>query len=124
MRFLVPIGILAIAAGFSAAVMLLWNWLMPAVFGLIVISYWQALGLLVLCRILFGSFGGHHTILGAMMHGGLHGRHHLRKKWRQMTPEQRKEFINKRMEHFARGDFLGGRHFDCAADENNRKDNE
>jgi hypothetical protein len=41
----------------GAAVMLLWNWLMPAIFGLVEISYWQSLGLLALCRILFGSFG-------------------------------------------------------------------
>ena len=36
----------------------LWNWLLPDLFGLRQITFWQALGLLALCRILFGSFGG------------------------------------------------------------------
>jgi hypothetical protein len=35
----------------------LWNWLVPPLFGLPVISIWQALALLILCRILFGGFG-------------------------------------------------------------------
>ena len=36
----------------------LWNWLLPPLFGLPAITFWQALGLLVLCRMLFGGFGG------------------------------------------------------------------
>jgi len=112
MRFLSPIWFLAVAAGFSAVVMLLWNWLIPAIFDLGTISFWQALGILVLCRILFGRFGG----IRHKMHGG-HGRgtqdrNHIREKWEQMTPEQRKEFVNKRREHFGRGEFFGGRNFD------------
>src|SRR5215203_5698755 len=39
------------------AVQWLWNWLLPDIFGLRQITFWQALGLLALCRILFGSFG-------------------------------------------------------------------
>ena len=35
--------------------MLLWNWLMPELFGLKVIEYWQALGLMILCGMLFKS---------------------------------------------------------------------
>ena len=35
----------------------LWNWLLPDIFGLRQITFWQALGLLALCRILFGSVG-------------------------------------------------------------------
>ena len=103
MRFLMPVGFLAVAAGFSAVVMLLWNWLMPTIFGLGVINFWQALGILVLSRILFGGFGGH----GLKKH---HAEHHMRKKWMKMTPEERQEFINKRKEHFGKGDFFGG-HF-------------
>ncbi len=38
-------------------VMVLWNWLMPEIFGLKRVDYWQAWGLLVLCTILFKSFG-------------------------------------------------------------------
>jgi len=39
------------------AVELLWNWLLPPLFGWRQITFWQALGLLALCRILFGGFG-------------------------------------------------------------------
>ena len=46
-------GLLALAAALGAALMLLWNWLMPEIFGLPSITYWQALGLLVLCHLLF-----------------------------------------------------------------------
>ncbi|MFA9388274.1 MAG: hypothetical protein ACERKD_00615 [Prolixibacteraceae bacterium] len=45
------------AALITWVVMLLWNWLMPALFNLSVITYWQALGVLVLSKILFGSHG-------------------------------------------------------------------
>ncbi|MGZ7039533.1 MAG: hypothetical protein ACXVJO_15265, partial [Thermoanaerobaculia bacterium] len=38
-------------------VMGLWNWLLPSLFGWRQVTFWQALGLLVLCRILFGGFG-------------------------------------------------------------------
>src|SRR5438445_8583248 len=37
----------------------LWNWLLPPLFGWRQITFWQALGLLTLCRILFGGLGGH-----------------------------------------------------------------
>ena len=42
-------------------VKLLWNWLLPPLFGWRQVTFWQALGLLVLCRILFGGFGGHRS---------------------------------------------------------------
>jgi hypothetical protein len=67
----------------GGVVMLLWNWLAPALFGLRLITFWQALGLLALCRILFGGFG-----LGG-------GSHRSNSKWRMgerckpMTPEER-----------------------------------
>jgi len=38
-------------------VMLLWNWLMPLIFRLITISYWQAVCIIILAKILFGGFG-------------------------------------------------------------------
>lgn len=58
--FMIPIGIAAIAVfAFigGEVVKLLWNWLMPALFGLPALSFWQALGLLALSRILVGGHG-------------------------------------------------------------------
>ena len=61
----------------GAVVRLLWNWLLPPLFGWPRITIWQGLGLLALCRILFGGFGFHRS-----------GR---RSGWR-MTPEERERF--------------------------------
>ncbi len=63
------IGFTAFAFLFGAVVMWLWNWLMPVIFHLGVITYWQAVGLAILGRLLFGS----------MHHGGMHnrGRHNF-----------------------------------------------
>jgi hypothetical protein len=89
----VVLGGLAMFAAFGAAVMLLWNLLIPEIFGLSAINFLQASGLLALARILFGSFGK-----GSMMMHGMTERHKNRiyEKWMEMTPEQRREFINKR----------------------------
>jgi hypothetical protein len=43
---------------FGFIVMSLWNWLMPKIFGLPVLSYWEAWGVLILSCILFGRLGG------------------------------------------------------------------
>ncbi len=54
---LFAIGGIALLAVFGLLVMLLWNWLMPELFGLKSLSYWQAWGLLILCSILFKNWG-------------------------------------------------------------------
>ncbi|MDR1332233.1 MAG: hypothetical protein LBK07_09040 [Tannerella sp.] len=91
---------LAAVAGFGAVVMLLWNWLMPAVFGLTCINLWQALGLLALARILFGGMGaGRFWGMGMMKHH----RNPIHEKWMRMTPEERKEFMKKRPFHHGCG---------------------
>jgi hypothetical protein len=53
---MVLLGIAA-AFAFGLAIMLLWNWLMPLIFGLPIITYWQGIGILILASILFGRFG-------------------------------------------------------------------
>jgi hypothetical protein len=63
--------------------MSLWNWLMPALFGWPSIGYWQAWGLVILSRILFGGFRG--------AGGGGHWRHRMMERWEQMTPEEREK---------------------------------
>lgn len=75
---------------------LLWNWLTPTLFGWPEITFWQALGLLALCRILFGGFSSHK--------GGGHGEPRFRarmadrmadrvaRRLEVMTPEERERF--------------------------------
>jgi hypothetical protein len=75
-----------VIAGFGPAVLQLWNWLMPTIFGLQRISFWQAVGLLGLCWILFGR-----GFLGQPGYG-THWRHRMSERWEQMTPEQRATF--------------------------------
>ena len=56
------IGFIAFVFLFGAVIMWLWNWLMPAIFHLGLITYWQAVGLAILGRLLFGSMHhGHHS---------------------------------------------------------------
>ena len=68
-----PVGIVAFLAAGGLIVESLWNWLLPLLFGWHTVTFWQALGSLALCRILFGGWGGH----------GGRGRHG------RMTPEER-----------------------------------
>src|SRR5262245_39446683 len=93
---LVLVGFAAFIFVGGEVVKLLWNWLAP-IFGLPLLGFWQALGLLALCRILFGGFG---------MHGGGQRVHRGRiadritdrmadrfaERLRNMTPEQRERF--------------------------------
>jgi hypothetical protein len=76
----------AVALGvFGSVVMGLWNWLMPALFEWRPISFWQALGLLVLSKILFGGFRGRPG-------RNMHWRRRMMERWEQMTPEEREKF--------------------------------
>lgn len=52
---------------FGYAVMYLWNWLMPSLFGLKSISFYQAFALVLLAKILFGNFGHHPKHHGPMV---------------------------------------------------------
>ena len=59
--FIVPaaiVGILLFIAIGGEVVLQLWNWLLPTIFGWRRITFWQAVGILALCRILFGRVGG------------------------------------------------------------------
>jgi hypothetical protein len=81
---------LAAIAGFSAIVMFLWNALLPDIFGIVTINFWQALGLLALTRILFSGIG-RRTPFGHGAHG--FRKNAMRKKWMKMSPEEKKKFI-------------------------------
>ncbi len=65
--------------------MSLWNWLMPSIFGLTTVTFWQALGLLALSRILFGGLRGGRG-------GGMHWRRRMSDRWEKMSPEEREKF--------------------------------
>jgi len=94
--FIAPLAILGMLLFITIGgeiVLHLWNWLLPPLFGWHQITFWEALGLLLLCRILFGGFGWHGS-----------GRSRLRRRieermadrvgerWEHMTPEERDRF--------------------------------
>jgi hypothetical protein len=98
--FIAPLAILGIllfmAIG-GVVVQQLWNWLLPPLFGFRQITFWQALGLLALCRILFGGSG--------LMRGSRSHRRsrvadrvahrmsaRMAERWEHMTPEDRERF--------------------------------
>jgi hypothetical protein len=82
------VGIILFIVIGGTLVMLLWNWLVPPLFGLPALtSFWQALGLLALCRILFGGRG---TL-------GRSGRRD------GFTPEERERFRQRVRERFGLG---------------------
>jgi len=72
---------------FGYITMTLWNWLVPPVFNGNVINYWQALGLLLLAKILFGGFGGRRW--GGY---GMQWKHRYYQKLSSMSPEDRERF--------------------------------
>jgi hypothetical protein len=70
---------------FGFVVMWLWNWLMPTLFGLRAITFWQAFGLLILSKILLSGFHGRAGYAGDW-------RMRFIRRWDQMTPEEREKF--------------------------------
>ncbi len=78
---------------FTFIVMWLWNWLMPTIFNLDIITFWQSAGLLLLSKIFFSGTGyGHHW------HSDRRKRYwHSRfeEKWKKVPQEKRDEFIHK-----------------------------
>lgn len=71
-------------------IMMLWNWLMPELFGLPFISFGQALGLFVLSRILFGGPFGKRSHYKSKVKRKWRSR--MQEKWSNMTPEEREKF--------------------------------
>ena len=89
---------------FSFIVMSLWNGILPDVLGVKTITFWQALGILVLSKILFSGFGGFH-----------HKKEQFRNRFRQkmldkfekMTPEEKQRF-KEEWKTRCRGGWRGG----------------
>jgi hypothetical protein len=83
--FLAPLAILGLLAfvGLGGVIVQqLWNWLLPQLFGWRPVTFWQALGLLALCRILFGGFSHHGSTRSNV-------RRRVSERWERMTPEER-----------------------------------
>lgn len=94
--FIAPLailGMLLFAFIGGEVVKLLWNWLLPPLFGWREVTFWQALGLLALCRILFGGFGGR-GFSGSNVRRRVADRmaDRMAGRWEAMTPEERERF--------------------------------
>src|SRR5262245_1210354 len=101
--FIAPVAVLGIVLFIvigGEVVRLLWNWLLPPLFGWREVTFWQALGLLVLCRVLFGGFGHHGG--GSRSDSSVRRRvaervvdrmaDRVAERWERMTPEEREQF--------------------------------
>lgn len=79
-KFIFPIFILVLFLGLSWVIQILWNAIISPTFSLTEFNYWQAMGLLLFCRILVGGF-----------RFGVPPYQH-REKWRNMSEEERAKF--------------------------------
>lgn len=93
----VVIGVFAVFA-IGYITMSLWNWLVPALFSGPLITFWQALGLLLLSKILFWGFGGGKRHQWQRKYGNheQHWKAGLYNKFSSMTPEEREQ-VKKKM---------------------------
>lgn len=82
---LIAIAILIFIAAGGQVVLHLWNWLLPSLLGVRTITFWQAVGLLALCRLLFGGFGPR-----PLYRSGF--RRRMAERFENMTPEEREKF--------------------------------
>ena len=87
MIFIIPAAIVGIALFIAIGgwlVMSLWNWLLPPLFGWRLLTFWQAVAMLALCRILFGG------VSGRGWRRSYSGRR-MAERWQRMTPEEREK---------------------------------
>ena len=103
-KFWIKKGILILIFGTAAVllfgyiVMLLWNGILPAVVnGVKAISFLQALGILVLSKILFGGFGGR-----GRWRGSPAWKEKMKSRFDKMTPEEKEKFKAK-CRHWGQG---------------------
>src|SRR5258708_5783048 len=87
-RFIfIPFAVAAFLALTGFVVMNLWNYLLPAILHVGVITFWQAIGIFILCKILFGfGKGGHHRGGAPWM------RHRMEERFKNMSPEEKEKF--------------------------------
>ena len=90
------LGMLLFVAIGGELVLHLWNWLLPPLFGFREVTFWQALGLLALCRILFGGSGWRGSVRSNV-------RRRMEERCEHMTPEERERFRQRMRERFGFG---------------------
>lgn len=89
-RFIfIPLAVAAFLSLISFVVMNLWNYLLPGILHVGFISFWQAMGIFILCKILFGFGKGGHRGGPPWM------RHKMAERFKNMTPEEREKFKEK-----------------------------
>jgi hypothetical protein len=91
-RFIfIPLAVAAFLSLISFVVMNLWNCLLPGILHVGVVTFWQAMGIFILCKILFGfgKGGGPGRWYGG---GGQWMRQRMEEKFKTMTPEEREKF--------------------------------
>ena len=105
--WIAPLAILGLALFIfigGQIVMRLWNWLLPPLFGWSQIGFWQALGLLLLCRILFGGAGWRGSTrsnIRRRMKERCEQR--IEERCQNMSPEEREQFRQRMRERWGVG---------------------
>ena len=87
--------VLPLFALFIYLVMRLWNGLVPDLFGLHPVTYWQMVGILVLSKILFGGF-----FCGSSSGTSMYSGRRMMERWEQMSPEEREKFRQGLRDHW------------------------
>ena len=113
--FIAPLALVGMALFVfigGTIVLQLWNWLLPDLFGWRQITFWQALGILLLCRILFGGFrlGGSGRSDWRRRGAADRVADRVGQRFDAMTPEERERFRQRMRERFGFGAGEDGRH--------------
>ncbi|MFZ4400389.1 MAG: hypothetical protein ACOYO1_10170 [Bacteroidales bacterium] len=82
----IPLAIVAGVFIFGSLLMFLWNSILPSVIGVGAITFWQAIGILLISKILFGSFKSGHSHHKSHTH-----MYDMHMKWMQMNPDEREK---------------------------------
>jgi len=109
---LAVLGMLLLVFIGGELVKIYWNWLLPDLFGWPRVTFWQALGFLALCRILFGGFGWRgggrswrHRGIGDRVNDRVADRfvERMGERWESMSPEERERFRARMRDRFGFG---------------------
>ncbi len=89
-RFIfIPLAGAAFLSLISFVVMNLWNYLLPGILHVGAITFWQAMGIFILCKILFGFGKGGPKFGGG---GSPFARRRMEERFKNMTPEEKEKF--------------------------------